>query len=493
MKNKEVRGILALIVVTALSFGVIAGSRALSVDMAGDGAQGGSAAVAEELDVSGAETIEEAARLEDGAYAVTVRTAGYAGDIVMRVTFEDDAETIRQVEVLEQNETETLGSRITEPEFLDQFAGAKAPVYLPGMTVEAADASGESGASGAEAEESAAAEAGSGAAAELLSDLEGAVLADGTYEAKAAEASNGYTDQVTITVADGKITEVNWEAVAEDGSLKSVLSENGEYVMTEDGPTWAEQSKALADALIENQSLSFLNPNAEGKTDAVSGVSISVNGFIDLAAQCLIQAVQASGLEGTPAEPEASAVILEDGTYEAKAAEASNGYTDQVTITVADGKITEVNWEAVAEDGSLKSVLSENGEYVMTEDGPTWAEQSKALADALIENQSLSFLNPDAEGKTDAVSGVSISVNGFISLAQQCLDQAAGIESAADGAESEEAAGESADAAGEGTEAADGAASQNGTQVDGVSGATRSSTAAVNGINDAYNFLQTVK
>ena len=122
----------------------------------------------------------------------------------------------------------------------------------------------------------------------------------------------------------------------------------------------------------------------------------------------------------------------------------------------------------------------------MTEDGPTWAEQSKALADALIENQSLSFLNPDTEGKTDAVSGVSISVNGFISLAQQCLDQAAGIESAADGAESEEAAGE-------GTEAADGAASQNGTQVDGVSGATRSSTAAVNGINDAYNFLQTVK
>ena len=459
MKNKEVRGILALIVVTALSFGVIAGSRALSVDMAGDGAQGGSAAVAEELDVSGAETIEEAARLEDGAYAVTVRTAGYAGDIVMRVTFEDDAETIRQVEVLEQNETETLGSRITEPEFLDQFAGAKAPVYLPGMTVEAADASGESGASGAEAEES--------AAAELLSDLEEVVLADGTYEAKAAEASNGYTDQVTITVADGKITEVNWEAVAEDGSLKSVLSENGEYVMTEDGPTWAEQSKALADALIENQSLTFLNPDAEGKTDAVSGVSISVNGFIELAAQCMMQA---AGLEGTPAEPEASAMTLADGTYEAKAVEASNGYTDQVTITVADGKITEVNWEAVAEDGSLKSVLSENGEYVMTEDGLTWAEQSKALADALIENQSLSFLNPDAEGKTDAVSGVSISVNGFISLAQQCLDQAAGIESAADGA-----------------------ASQNGTQVDGVSGATRSSTAAVNGINDAYNFLQTVK
>ena len=470
MKNKELRGILALIVVTALSFGVIAGSRALSQDMAGGSAQSGEAAAAEEYDVSGAEKIEEAVRLEDGAYRVTVREAGYVGDIVLRVTFEDDAETIRQVEVLEQNETETLGSRITEPEFLDQFAGAKAPVYLPGMSVEAegsADASGED--STAEAAEDTAAD---------LAALEGAVLNDGTYEA-AGEPADGYTDQVTITVAGGKITEVNWDSVGEDGSSKSVMSENGEYVMTEDGLTWAEQSAALADALIENQSLTFLNPNAEGKTDAVSGVSISVNGFISLAQQCLEQAA------GIAEKPEASEMTLADGTYQAVASEASNGYTDQVTITVADGKITEVNWEAVAEDGSLKSVMSENGEYVMTEDGPTWAEQSKALAEALIENQSLSFLNPDAEGKTDAVSGVSISVNGFISLAQQCIDQAAGIESTA---------GTETEAAEETTEAAGGdTAAQNGTQVDGVSGATRSSTAAVTAINEAYSFLQTVK
>ncbi|HIT67425.1 MAG TPA: FMN-binding protein, partial [Candidatus Merdisoma merdipullorum] len=119
-------------------------------------------------------------------------------------------------------------------------------------------------------------------------------------------------------------------------------------------------------------------------------------------------------------------------------------------------------------------------------DGLTWAEQSQALANALIENQSLSFLNPDAEGKTDAVSGVSISVNGFISLAQQCIDQAAGIEhpESMEAADAEEA---------EGAEAADTDASQNGTQVDGISGATRSSTAAVTAINEAYNFLQTVK
>ena len=139
-----------------------------------------------------------------------------------------------------------------------------------------------------------------------------------------------------------------------------------------------------------------------------------------------------------------------------------------------NGAITAVTWDAVMEDGTSKSVLSENGEYTMTEDGLTWKEQSEALCSALIENQSLSFLNPNEEGKTDAVSGVSISVSGFMNLAQQCLDQAAGIETPE--APAEEAA-----------------APQNGTQVDAVSGATRSSTAAVTGINDAYNFLQSVK
>ena len=57
-------------------------------------------------------------------------------------------------------------------------------------------------------------------------------------------------------------------------------------------------------------------------------------------------------------------------------------------------------------------------------------------------------------------------------MAQQCLNQAAGIE------ETEEQEAETP---------------AEGTQVDAVSGATISSTAAVTGINDAYAFLQTVK
>ena len=449
MKNKEVKGFIALVVVTALSFGVIMGSRTLSQDMTGGNAGAGEAAVEEEYDVSGDENIREAVKTADG-YVVTVSEKGYASDIVLKVSFASDKETISKVEVLEQNETETLGSKIAEPEFLDQFAGVKAPVYLPGMNLE------ENGEETAQTAEN--------GQPESLQALEGAALADGTYEAKGEKDGNGFIDEVSVTVTDGKITAVNWDAVMEDGSRKSVMSENGEYTMTEDGPTWAEQSKALAEALIENQSLSFLNPNEEGKTDAVSGVSISVGGFINLAQQCL---EQAAGITET--------VTLADGTYEAKGEKDGNGFIDEVSVTVADGKITAVNWDAVMEDGSRKSVMSENGEYTMTVDGPTWAEQSKALAEALIENQSLSFLNPNEEGKTDAVSGVSISVGGFINLAQQCLDQAAGIESAPEAPQTEESG------------------AQNGTEVDSVSGATKSSTAAVKAINHAYSFLKTVK
>ena len=273
MKNKNVRGILALAVVTALSFGVILGSKALAVDTK---EEGGAAEdkVTEELDVKGAEGIEAAAKTENG-YRVTVKTKGYGGDIVMNVSFDAEAETVTKVEVTEQSETPNLGARIAEKEFLDQFNGVKAPVYLPGMSL----------------------------SGEESNDLAGAELQDGTYEAKAEAAdNNGFVDQVTMTVQGGKITEVNWESVGADGAKKSVMSENGEYTMTEDGLTWKAQAEALAAALVENQNLNFLNVNEQGKTDAVAGVSISVGGFVNLAEQCMMEAAGKEPQESAPSE-----------------------------------------------------------------------------------------------------------------------------------------------------------------------------------------------
>ncbi len=275
MKNKNVRGIIALAVVTALSFGVIIGSNALAKDMGTGASNAVEEQVKEEIDTKGAEGIEKAVKTENG-YMVTAKVKGYGGDIVMNVSFDAEKKKVTKVEVTEQKETEGLGAKVADAEFLSQFEGVEAPVFLPGMSLEK--------------EEKVSDE-------ELLKELK-----DGTYEAKAdAPDNNGFTNVVTVTVKDGKIAEVNWEAVGADGSTKSVLSENGEYVMTEDGLTWKEQAEALAKAVVENQSLSFLNLDEQGKTDAVSGVSISVGGFISLAEKCMNEAAGIGKTEEVPA------------------------------------------------------------------------------------------------------------------------------------------------------------------------------------------------
>ena len=122
----------------------------------------------------------------------------------------------------------------------------------------------------------------------------------------------------------------------------------------------------------------------------------------------------------------------------------------------------------------------------MTESGPTWKEQAEALAAAVIENQSTDFLSPDDQGKTDAVAGVSISITDFVTLVKQCLVQAAGTQT--EDARTADAAG-SADLTGS-ADAAGSADSGRGTTVDGVSGATISSRAVIEGIDKGYTFIK---
>ena len=76
-------------------------------------------------------------------------------------------------------------------------------------------------------------------------------------------------------------------------------------------------------------------------------------------------------------------------------------------------------------DGNSKKQLAIDGQYVMTEDGANWAEQSDALAQFVIDHQSLDGLTTDENGKTDAVASVSINVTPFIEAVTDCMNQAA--------------------------------------------------------------------
>lgn len=118
-------------------------------------------------------------------------------------------------------------------------------------------------------------------------------LTDGSYTYEAPEFdSSGYKDRITITVENGIIVSCNWDSFNEEGQGKQKLSMDGQYIMTETGPTWAAQADSVASYVIEHQKVSGL-ANAEGyTTDTIASVSINVFPFINGLEDCLKQAAQ---------------------------------------------------------------------------------------------------------------------------------------------------------------------------------------------------------
>ena len=153
-------------------------------------------------------------------------------------------------------------------------------------------------------------------------------------------------------IEGGKIVAATWDEVY-NGSLKSVLSTTGKYVMK---PVWDTQAKNVSKYVVDNQGTAGLL-NDKGYTDVVSGVSINVAGFAALADQAIAQANGA------------------DGVYEVKAEADDKGNYAFVSVTIENGKITAVTWDEVY-NGSLKSEISLTGKYVMK---PVWDTQAKNM------------------------------------------------------------------------------------------------------------------
>lgn len=242
-------------------------------------------------------------------------------------------------------------------------------------------------------------------------------LKDGSYKAQSLGFDkSGFKYFVELTIADGKITAATCDAVNTENVLKSDLSKEGKYDMkNEGGLLWHEQAEAYAAKLVEVQSPAAIPLNAEGKTDAITGVSVTVSEFATLAERAINQA------KGLPQGP------LKDGEYTEEAADfdEASGYKDSVTIQVEDGLIVSVNWDATHKDGGdAKKARSVSGEYDMKNDGLKWHEQAEAMENALLYFQDASKIALSNEGTPDAVSGVSIHVNAFVELAAKAISAA---------------------------------------------------------------------
>ena len=243
---------------------------------------------------------------------------------------------------------------------------------------------------------------------------------DGTYFAQGEmDTDSGWQYNVTLKVEGGKITDANWNGSnIKAGPDKKTLSESGEYGMKEKGGAqaeWHEQAAKAEQFLIEKQDPAAITYNEEGNTDAISGVSIHVNDFVELTQKAL----EAGPTEAGP---------YKDGGYHAEGEkDANSGWTPTVDLTVANGKVVAAYFSGVNDNGDDKQVFSEEGNYGMKEKGGAqaeWHEQVQKAQQFYLENQGAGSVSFNDEGKTDAISGVSISVQEYFQLAEKALEGA---------------------------------------------------------------------
>jgi major membrane immunogen (membrane-anchored lipoprotein) len=246
--------------------------------------------------------------------------------------------------------------------------------------------------------------------------------ADGVYYAEGEmNEQSGWKEIVSLKVEGGKIVSANWNGLNKDGGLdKKASSEAGKYGMVAGGAKaeWHVQAADMEKYLVEKQSLDELTLSDDGKTDAVSSVSIGVGGFVEL----VKKALDAGPVEAGP---------YKDGTYKAEEADfdAQTGFKYNVTITVANGNIIAAQWNATNKDGGDdKLTLSKNGEYGMKEKGGAideWHVQAARAEQFLIEKNDPAAIVFDQEKQTtDAISGVTIKVAPFATLAAKALEGA---------------------------------------------------------------------
>ncbi len=245
------------------------------------------------LDITGASTkIKEAERNADGTYTLVVSENGYGGEMLLKIIYSADGQTLVSYDVIQHTETEGYGSKVNEKENKDKLAGVHLPVTTDGLDISAILGSGQE-----------------------ASGEEDIALTDGIYTGQTKKTETGDYNFAMITVENEKITAVVWDEIIE-GASKAELSANGQYVMVEGNPTWKEQSEALASFVVEHQTTDGIR-NESGYTDVVSGVSIYVDDFVDLVNQAI---TQAKGISEAETEVEATKVdVVTGATISSKA------------------------------------------------------------------------------------------------------------------------------------------------------------------------------
>lgn len=120
---------------------------------------------------------------------------------------------------------------------------------------------------------------------------------------------------------------------------------------------------------------------------------------------------------------------LKEGTYKGTAIDNYGGEENTASAEIkidAEGKITSVYLDTTYKGSTKKTLKDEYGMkgHPYGSQVGEWYEQVEKLENAIVEHQGTTFLALDKDGKTDAVSGCTISVSALVEAANKALEQA---------------------------------------------------------------------
>lgn len=242
---------------------------------------------------------------------------------------------------------------------------------------------------------------------------------DGVYFAQSEKfSSSGWKEQVILKVSKGKIVDAVWNGVSNIAGASDKLSyaAAGKYGMIKASKIkaeWDAQSKAAAAYLVSSQNINFSKFTADGKTDAITGATLTVTEFFSLAKAALAAAPVAKG-------------AYKDGWYYKEGADFDkSGWKETILLTVVNGTLVDVLWNAIPKAAGKKSKILESiaGTYKMNAKNGEWYVQAERVQDAIVKAGDPSKIAVKADGKSDAISGVSITVNA-VDLAAEALKAA---------------------------------------------------------------------
>jgi major membrane immunogen (membrane-anchored lipoprotein) len=245
---------------------------------------------------------------------------------------------------------------------------------------------------------------------------------DGAYYAEEDAYAKDWKYTASLTVINGNIVAADWNGVNINGGKdKDTLSKDGEYGLKEKGGAqaeWHEQAQKAEAYLLENQDPTKVTYKDDaGHTDAITGASISVKGFFEIAKKALDNGPIAEG-------------PYKDGFYYAQGKEFEKSFKSMAHVAVKNGKIVAVDFNAIAEKKGDpdKDNYSKSGGYGLKAKAGAQAEWHEQVAKAeayLIQNQDPTKITyKDDAGHTDVIAGASISVGEFFTLAEEALKKA---------------------------------------------------------------------